>query len=279
MAETNNNQSNKLIYGTSGNDSIYDYGDNYYNVSEYAKINAGKGNDLISLQSASNLIQYTSGDGNDKIFGFRDDSTLSIDGGAYSTKKSGDDIIVTVGKGKITLEGAANLSKVNIKGTKATLTVTDKTKSPVTVGSYVENVNASKRTTAVNITGNDLANKITGGAGNDSLFGQNGNDSLVGGDGKDILSGGAGNDSLWGNAGADIFYYAKGDGKDIIFGFENSDTLTLDGLDFTSTYNKTAGTVTLKVDGGSITLKNFTATTFHINSDIYKISGTKLVKK
>ena len=213
MAETNNNQSNKLIYGTSGNDSIYDYGDNYYNVSEYAKINAGKGNDLISLQSASNLIQYTSGDGKDILSG-----------------------------------GAGNDSL------------------------FGQNGNDS-------LVGGDGKDILSGGAGNDSLFGQNGNDSLVGGDGRDILSGGAGNDSLWGDAGADIFYYAKGDGKDIIFGFENSDTLTLDGLDFTSTYNKTAGTVTLKVDGGSITLKNFTATTFHINSDIYKISGTKLVKK
>ena len=44
---------------------------------------------------------------------FRADSTLSIDG-TYSKKKNGKNIIVTVGTGKITLVGAASLSKVNI---------------------------------------------------------------------------------------------------------------------------------------------------------------------
>jgi len=35
-----------------------------------------------------------------------------------------------------------------------------------------------------------------------------------------------------------------------------------------------------KVDGGgSVTLKEFTATTFHINDETYKISGNKFVKK
>ena len=85
---------------------------------------------------------------------------------------------------------------------------------------------------------------------------------------------------MWGNAGADTFIYAKGDGKDIIYGFDNKDTLTLDNLEFTSaTYSKKSKAVTLKVDDGSITLKNFTATTFHINDDTYKISGSKFVKQ
>ena len=242
-------------------------------------------------------------------------------------QKTFKDIIVTVGEGNIFLIGAASLSSVNINGTKSnstTLTVTDKTKSPVTVDSAVKTINASKRTTAVKITGNDLANKITGGSGkdsiyggngkdtisggsgNDKLFGQNGNDSLSGGNGKDTLSGGngndkllggagndcikggkgndslwggKGNDTLWGDAGNDKFFYAKGDGKDIIFGFEDGDTLTLDGLDFTASYNKSKGTITFKVDGGSITLKEFTASTFHINNDTYAISGTKLKKQ
>ncbi len=85
---------------------------------------------------------------------------------------------------------------------------------------------------------------------------------------------------MWGNAGADNFIYAKGDGKDIIYGFDNNDTLSLDNLEFTSaTYNKKSKAVTLKVDDGSITLKNFTATTFHINDDTYKISGSNFVKQ
>ena len=124
-------------------------------------------------------------------------------------------------------------------------------------------------------SGND---SLDGGASKDTLVGGDDNDKLFGGIGDDILEGGKGNDSLWGEAGADTFIYHKGDGKDIIYGFDNGDTLTLDNLDFTPSYKNNA--VTFKVSGGSITLKNFNATTFHINDDIYQInSKNKFVKK
>ena len=153
-------------------------------------------------------ISGGTGDGNDSIFGFNAASTLKIGDGTstYSSQVSGDDRIVTIGDGKITLVGAANLSKVNILGKNKTpstlLTITDSTQSPVTVDSVIKKINASKRTTAVKITGNAVANTISGGAGNDSLNG-----------------------------------------------------------------------------GDSIALKDFTASTFHINKDTYAISGSELVKK
>ncbi len=102
------------------------------------------------------------------------------------------------------------------------------------------------------------------------------NDKLYGGTGNDSLNGGKGNDSLWGESGADTFYYAFGDGKDIIYGFEDDDLLKIVGS-FTTSYKKNA--ITFAIGDGSITLKNFTATTFHINSDIYQInSKNKFVK-
>jgi Ca2+-binding RTX toxin-like protein len=97
-----------------------------------------------------------------------------------------------------------------------------------------------------------------------------------------MIWGGAGNDSLWGDDGADMFIYAKGDGKDIIFGFDNKDTLTFDNITFKTSmasYDKSKGTITINVSGGSVTLKDFTATTFHINDDTYKISGSTLKKQ
>ncbi|MBR4153228.1 MAG: hypothetical protein IKT98_09765 [Selenomonadaceae bacterium] len=100
---------NSIIDGGKGNDTIDNRGSK-------VTITGGKGNDSIENSGAKVLFKYSSGDGNDKINGFRADSTLSIGGGSYSTKKSGDDIIVTVGKSKITLNGAASLSKVNIIG-------------------------------------------------------------------------------------------------------------------------------------------------------------------
>lgn len=105
----------------------------------------------------------------------------------------------------------------------------------------VKNFDASGRSTAIKITGNDFNNSITGGTGNDSLyggvgkdtlsggsgndklFGSAGNDSLVGGEGKDTLSGGAGNDKLYGGNGNDSL--SGGDGKDTIVGGKGSDTL------------------------------------------------------
>lgn len=266
----------------------------------------GVGNDYIDNRYAQNtLFKYKSGDGNDLIQGFDKTSTLSIAASKYSTVENGDDVIVTVGKGKITLQGAASLSAVNIDFNKV-LTVTNSTKSPVTVKSDVKIIDASARTTAIKITGNKLDNTIIsgsgkntlyGGAGNDSLVGGSkndslsggkghdtlsggaGNDKLLGGAGNDILHGGKGNDSLWGNAGADTFIYEAGDGKDIIYGFDKNDMLTLDVLDFTTAYSKSKGTITFKVDGGSVVLKEFTATTFHVNDDTYKISGSKLKKQ
>ena len=291
----------------------------------HVTINGGKGNDIISLGSdaSNNIIQYKSGDGNDKIYGLGSTNTLQIGGGlgTYSTAENGDDLIVTVGKGKITIVGGVDLDELHIDGAKV-LTVNDKTKSPVTVDTDVKFIDAAKRTTAVKITGNALANSIvggskddtlsggygadtlSGGSGNDKLVGGSGNDSLSGGDGKDTLAGGTGNDkllggsgndslsggdgkdTLWGDAGndtllggdgADKFIYAAGDGKDTIVGFADDDTLSLDGLDFTATCKKNS--VTLKFSDGSIVLKNFTAETFHIDNDVYKVSGSDFVKQ
>ncbi|MBR5435999.1 MAG: hypothetical protein IK120_03955, partial [Muribaculaceae bacterium] len=94
-------------------------------------INASAGDDFISLGSASALVEYNSGDGNDTIYGFRADSTLNIAGAAYTSTKSGSDLIFTVDKEKITLQGAASLSNVNIIGK----TLTDEIIKDVT-GNY-----------------------------------------------------------------------------------------------------------------------------------------------
>ena len=133
----NNTGATVSISGGAGNDYIINDG---FNVTIYG----GAGNDSISLSSDStdNLIQYTKGDGNDIIYGFNENSTLSISGGNFSTTKSGSNIIVTVGSGKITLSGAATLSTVNVldensgekwelKSTTATLKIDGKTVATV----------------------------------------------------------------------------------------------------------------------------------------------------
>lgn len=64
--------------------------------------------------SYDNVIQYASGDGNDTITGFNSTDTLHITKGSYKTKVSGNDVIVTVGKGKITLKNAKG-QQISIK--------------------------------------------------------------------------------------------------------------------------------------------------------------------
>ena len=98
-------------------DSILDAGAGNDSINAFCcmTITGGKGNDLISLYSVRNLIKYKSGDGFDIIYGFHSTDTLTISGGSYSTTASGKDIIVKVGKGKITLKNAKG-NAINING-------------------------------------------------------------------------------------------------------------------------------------------------------------------
>ena len=297
-----------------GNDSIHTAGehvsinagagdDNIGNWDEDVTIIGGTGDDSIYLgyDAKNNVLIYNSGDGNDTIRGFDSNDTLKIAASSYSTKKSNGNVIVTVGSDKITLVGAASLSKLNIKkdtssGSSTTKTVTNSTKSPVIVGSAIKTINAASRTKDVKITGNSLANTITGGSGKDTIYGGKGNDSLVGGAGNDILRGdagndtlwgGAGNDSLWGGDGDDTFIYKAGEGTDKIFDFDDDDDmlkiLKSDGSaggKFTKS-NFSGETLSLTISGGGKVILNDVDRDdrFNINGTIYRISGSKLVKK
>ena len=247
-----------------GNDSIYNGGNN-------VTISAGKGNDTITIsrnydnEGNNVLVNYSSGDGKDIIEGFKENSTLSISGSSYSKKTSGSDIIVTVGKGKITLVGAASLDKVNIagkedaknawklSGTTATYGTTSKTlatvngvksKSGLSVsgktiklaastlskkvsvsGSYAFEFNSDYK--SAKITGSSSADTITTAGANMVITAGKGNDSIVSKGKNATITGGAGNDTLTGSSGADVFVYSDGDGNDIITNYAENDKISL----------------------------------------------------
>ena len=233
----------------------------------------GKGNDTLAGGSGSDIFVYS--EGNDVITDWTADDKISLTAALSDTTLNGSDVVLKIGSGSLTVKNAKGktLNVITSTGENfsnvlggSTLTLTNAATSPVTVDSAVKKIDASSRTKAIKIIGNAKANSIVGGAGNDCISGGKGNDSIFGG---------AGNDSLWGNAGNDKFFCGEGD--DIIFGFANGDTLTLDNLKFKTSYKD--GVVNLTFDGGSVALKNFSATTFHINDDVYKISGKKLVKQ
>ena len=102
----NNGNSYTTIYGGAGADSIYSFN---------STINAGAGNDTVNLSygGKNNVIQYAEGDGNDLIQNLGSSDTLGIYGG-YSTQTSGNDVLVYVGSGTITLEDASGKT-VNIE--------------------------------------------------------------------------------------------------------------------------------------------------------------------
>ena len=105
------------INGYSGNDYIIGY------YSSNSTVSGGTGNDTIEFASyaENNLIQYTSGDGNDVIYGFNSDDTLQVTKGNYKVSTKNNDVIVKVGKGKIILKDAKD-QRISIKNSKGKVT-------------------------------------------------------------------------------------------------------------------------------------------------------------
>ncbi len=298
-----NNIANTIL-GGSGKDTLYGKnGDDYLaggagldrlnGQNDDDTLWGGAGNDTLTGGNGADTFIYNSGEGKDVITDFKAEDTLRLGDGTdtYSKAISGSNVIVTVGDGRITLKGAAKLKTLNILGKEATPieTYTNSSSSKVTLGSNIETGDASARTKAIRIVGNNIANTILGGSGKDTLYGKNGDDYLAGGAGLDRLNGqndddtlwgGAGNDTLTGGNGADTFIYNSGDGKDVITDFSDEDLLQILGK-FTPSYNASAKTIAFKVGStaNAITLKDFTATTFNVNGDAYHISGKTLVKK
>ncbi len=283
------------IYGGKGNDSLFGNAGNdlLYGDAGNDKLYGGKGNDTFTGGAGSDAFIYTAG--NDIITDYTADDKISLAAAISNTTLNGSDVVFTTAKGSLSLQNAKGktINVVTSTGGRystvlgsTNMTLTNAAGSSVTVDAAVKKIDGSARTKATKITGNANANKISGGRGNDKIFGEAGKDSIVGGAGddelhggrgSDTLIGGAGNDSLWGDTASDKFICGEGD--DIIFGFENGDTLNLDGINFKTSYDSKAGLVKFSFNGGSVTLKDFTATTFHVNDDTYQISGKKFVKK
>ena len=244
------------LLGGDGNDVIGNYEKAYQDgklvaegVGKNVTIVGGKGNDSIYNSGENVLFKYAIGDGNDTITGFNATSTLQVGNGTtdtYSKTPDNGDLVFTVGEEKITLQGAASLSALNILGTEkkedpTLLILDDSSAANFPIGAEVVTVDATARTKAIKIVGNKLANSIksgtskdtlVGGDGNDylngnsgadSLSGGNGNDKLYGGSGNDTLLGGADNDSLNGGAGNDKL--SGGDGTDTLIGDAGNDSL------------------------------------------------------
>ena len=173
--------SNVSIEGGTGNDSIYNNG---WDTS----ISGGKGNDTIFSEGADNFFIYNEGDGNDVIMGIDLYTTLLISGGKYFKMINGNDVIIKVGKGAITLKDYKDyLSLIEI------------------VGSELKNIKLTE-------DNDTFANTLDGA----SIQALRGNDTLTNYGKISLLDGGKGNDSINNEFGSDSVTILGGDGNDTI---------------------------------------------------------------
>ena len=157
------------------------------------QVNAGDGNDDVTLLGLSLPATIIGGDGNDTLVGGSGADT--IDGGLGNDSITGSDgaNLLTGGVGNDTLTGGA---------------VGDTIDGGAGNDSIVGGEGADSLTGGDDddtLAGTDGDDTLLGGAGADSLLGGNGVDSIAGGDGADTLIGGLGADTLNGDAGDDSF--------------------------------------------------------------------------
>ena len=285
--------SSATITGSGNDDTITTRGNKI-------SVNGGKGADTIKILGTGTVaggagadIFYYKSNGANIISDYAEEDKISIDSGAADVTTSGDNVVLTVGKGKITAKGAKSKviaysdtsgdhtypkdNDVVIDGKKITLTedYLSKNFNVADYGEALQTIDASAVQQDININGNTRKNKIIGSTENDSIYGDDAADTIYGGEGVDTLNGGkgndilygeGGNDSLWGNKGddtlyggdgADIFVYKKGDGNDVIADFESIDKIMIFNAKVGS-YNADTTTekVTFKVGDGQIVIKN-----------------------
>ena len=166
-----NSASNVILVGTAGNDTITNSGDNVTidggagndsirSVGSGGSISGGTGNDRISIYSSPEgfVLQYANGDGNDTIYGWSSIDTLYVEG-SYTTQKSDDNIIVTVGDGSIIFRGYSDELKI---GTASTSSVSASNAALATITANALAMNESMRA-AQNSTETTTQNIYTGG--------------------------------------------------------------------------------------------------------------------
>ena len=269
---------NAYIDGGEGNDiidlQISSYVSGAKNNTGGATIIGGKGNDVIALDATldagsatGRVIVYNEGDGNDFIQGLRASDTIIIatENGSLpvlSEKKDGDDYIVNIGSGKITLKGVEESVMSAVTFAKGTFSINEETEiiSVSDTGTAVvptlvsgtsagENYTEGKANTASNVVydlvggadkfGNNGGNYVLvyGGAGNDTLTNTKGNNVT--------LDGGAGNDLLEANSGTGV----------LLIGGAGNDTFSIASEASTVTINGGAGND--YIDAQNNTLPNF----------------------
>lgn len=137
------------LIGGAGNDTLYNEGD-------HITLAGGAGNDSIENWYGLHIVyEFGKSDGLDTVVGFNDGDTIQITSGTHSAKKSGNNVIITVGKAKLTLLDAVDktINFVSAAGKTSTKTFTS---SKQTANASTASLTESNFTTAKFLTDNNF---------------------------------------------------------------------------------------------------------------------------
>ncbi|MBX8505522.1 calcium-binding protein [Pseudomonas lijiangensis] len=175
-------------------------------------------------------------DGNDNLWGYATDDTLS--GGL------GDDSLYGQA-GNDTLQGGAGTD--SLSGEAGDDTLLGEAGNDYLYGG----------TGTDQLSGGEGSDYLTGGDGTDTLAGDAGTDTLYGDSGNDQLDGGLGNDYLSGGEGSDTYLFSRGWGQDSINNYDSS-TGKIDAIEFAADILPTDIVVTRSGNDLVLSLKNAT---------------------
>jgi RHS repeat-associated protein len=210
---------------TSGDDTLYgfEWADNYASSAGNDYIVGGNGGDTYNWGAGSGndtiydlYNQFYNGDGDAMNF-----TGLSSADVLFS--KSGNDLIITnfVSNETLTFTKHFQSSQYGMES----FVFTDQTLTRANVLTLATTGTTINGTSGVNLlngtTGNDT---INGYAGADTIEAYDGNDTVNGGDGNDVINGNIGDDALNGDDGNDII--TGGNGIDTIHGGNDNDTIS-----------------------------------------------------
>lgn len=252
-----------------------------------AQIDAGMGDDVVTLDTSSLSQTVTLGDGEDLLqFASRTGSYTIGNAIVVTDFKVGSDRVsltgflqnalsgwngvtnpFTTGHVKLVQSGTDTLLQVDRDGTGTGAAFTTLvTFSNTSAGAFsvrelgyeppaqtVQTITGTSGNDTLN--GTDGADVVRGLEGSDTLNGRGGNDVLEGGSGYDQLNGGLGDDVLYGNnaanTGYDDYDYLTDDqgGNDRLYGQDGGDSLTVSRYSYNSSTTIPASTVLL--DGGA----------------------------
>ena len=185
----------KNIHASNSNGALYIVGNSNANLIQGGignnTLNGGGGNDTLTGSSGKDVFIYSSGDGKDIITDYSagEDVIKIASGSITKATVSKNNVVLTVGKGSITLKDAKNKKITVIDSNENASTQLYGSKSisiadgdgqtlNTSLNSVAVTLDSSSRTTNLNLVGNSKANMILLGTGNTTLTTGKGKDTI-----------------------------------------------------------------------------------------------------